>query len=223
MLLLWIYLCKLYKATDRILLDKQFVPLAMFLPNVSWSFLIQKNFVLNEKVNMHCRQRSLRYSVLIGSIFLNLHFFFMWCIHILRTSFSLSFCTHARKGKRQLNSISSFYVDKKELLRYLVWHCYWMIFSFEHLRTHDDESYMWGHFYGFEKKNPKQFSIVLSASSTLLCQGRRKYFFLDFGTGSLLDCYYFMAGMWEEQSRLPFLPVIPSLRITWYSVLWIFY
>lgn len=110
-----------------------------FLLNVSQYFSHSKHSVLNEKVNMHLRQRrTFRYSALIGSIFLNLHFFFMWCIHIFWTSFSrLVFVrTHERKRKKkgQLNSNSSLYEDKKELLPYQARHCYWMIFC-AHIRA----------------------------------------------------------------------------------------
>lgn len=176
---------------------------------------------------MHRRHRSLRYSVLIGSIFLNLHFFFMWCIHIFRTSLFRLVRTHEGK-KRQLNSISSLYKDKKELLPYRASHCYWMIFP-SNIYAYMTTAIRWALCVGpllWLGENPKHFSIALSASSTLLCQARmflRTLVAFRKRTPWLLLFYSVQEEFLVSNESTSFPAFNPFALHHFISVLWIFY
>lgn len=183
------------------------------------------------------------YSALIGSIFLNLHFASFLCdVYILGTSFSLSvYGRYTRsetkkdmrakawkgKKKRQLNSNSSLYGDKKILLTYQDRHCYWMIFrtcTHTHTWRLYDEPYvrrplLW------LRGNPKHFSIALSASSTLVCHGSEKtYVHIPIGIDTVRKALIIIlqhAASEKEGEALVniFFTLIPSFRPSWYRIL----
>lgn len=189
-------------------------------------FLIQSSLSLTRRSKCITEHRNvlspILYSILIDTIFLEPHIFFMRMCSSLVLSWPKRIHALAQRrkasGKRgNASPNSSLYADKNELLPYLGRHCYWMI---SHPNTTLSPCALARATFMTSRKH---FSIALSASSTLLfCQKRcidteRKTF--------IILCLHMFSGV-RAGSKLDLASafvLILSFRSTSFIASWIFY